>query len=85
MGLSSMTDPRQQLVQDLGVAAIKSAPPVTVAAMTLNQWVAVATIAYIALQACYLVWKWRRDSRRASAIDKLMDGPVAQPGDRAPR
>lgn len=43
--------------------AAKASPPLTVAALTLNEWVAVATIIYIALQAAYLIWKWRQGAR----------------------
>ena len=45
----------------------KSAPPVVVTAaavaenITLNEWVAIATIVYVVLQAGYLVWKWYRE------------------------
>lgn len=48
---------------------LKAAPPVTVTAwawmsgLTLNEIVALATLAYIALQIGYLVWKWIREIR----------------------
>lgn len=48
---------------ELVAAAAKSAPPVAVAGsqvifdMTLNQWVSIATIAYIVLQAVVLIRK----------------------------
>lgn len=32
-------------------------------ALTLNDWVGIATIGYVLLQAAYLVWKWRREAR----------------------
>lgn len=32
-------------------------------ALTLNQWVALCTIAYIALQAAYLARKWWREEQ----------------------
>lgn len=43
-----------------------SAPPVVatgavLAGLTLNEWVATATIAYIVLQAAYLGWKWYQE------------------------
>lgn len=31
--------------------------------ITLNELVAIATIIYIAMQASYLVWKWRREAK----------------------
>jgi hypothetical protein len=32
-------------------------------AVTLNEALALVTICYILLQAAYLIWKWRRESR----------------------
>lgn len=49
-----------------GIEAAKAAPAVAGAAastMTLNEWVAVATGIYIAIQAAYLVRKWWREER----------------------
>jgi len=49
---------------DLASEAIKAAPPiaittaVTVGGLTLNEWVAIATLLYIVLQSGWLVWKW---------------------------
>ncbi len=49
---------------------IKAAPPVAVTAvawmqgLTLTDFVALATLGYIGLQAGYLVWKWWREARR---------------------
>lgn len=53
--------------EHITVESIKATPPVAIAAgstladISLNQWVAVATIAYIALQAGYLLWKWYKE------------------------
>lgn len=50
--------------------AVKAAPPVAVVATSIasgwsiNHIVGAATIAYIVLQAGYLVWRWRRDVLR---------------------
>jgi hypothetical protein len=55
--------------QEIATEGMKSAPPVAVTAasvvqgVTLNEWVAIATIIYIALQAGYLVWKWFKEFR----------------------
>lgn len=68
------------LIQDLSTAGLKVSPPITVYALTLNEWVAVATILYLILQAGYLIWKWRTERRRARAIDEAMSGPVADFG-----
>ena len=43
--------------------ALKATPPVAVSAMTMNEWVAVATVAYIIMQALYLLRKWWREER----------------------
>ena len=46
---------------------VRSAPPVALTVMaaidaiTLNEWVAIATLAYIAMQVGYLGWKWYRE------------------------
>jgi hypothetical protein len=46
---------------------VKSAPPVVVAGtawlfgLTLNDWVAIGTLLYLALQGGFLVWKWVRE------------------------
>jgi len=49
---------------DVIAEAAKAAPPiaittaVTVGGLTLNEWVALATLLYIVLQSGWLVWKW---------------------------
>lgn len=53
------------LARDVGMAVAKTVPPVTVWALTLNEWLAVAAIIYTALQAGYLIWKWVREWRHA--------------------
>jgi uncharacterized membrane protein YfcA len=35
-----------------------------VAGLPLSDWLVLASLAFVALQAAYLVWKWRRDARR---------------------
>ena len=48
------------------IEAAKAAPAVAGAAaagITLNHWVALATVAYIVLQALYLLRKWWREER----------------------
>lgn len=49
-------------------AAAKLTPPAAVVAASaagwsLQDWMYIATIGYIVLQAAYLVWKWRRERR----------------------
>ncbi|NDD85364.1 hypothetical protein EBZ38_13965 [bacterium] len=44
--------------------AAKAAPPiaittaVTIGGLTLNEWVAIATLLYVVLQSGWLIWKW---------------------------
>lgn len=52
------------MARDVGHAVVKAVPPVTVWALTLNEWLALASIAYIALQAAYLLRKWMREEQR---------------------
>lgn len=59
-----MTATPQDIAKDVGQAVVQTAPPVTIWALTLNDWLAVASIIYIALQAVYLLAKWRRETRR---------------------
>lgn len=53
-----------ELKIDLVSEAQKTAPPVVIVAanhvtgMTLNDWVMIATLLYIGLQASWLLWKW---------------------------
>jgi hypothetical protein len=48
----------------------KSAPPVIVAGaawlfgLTLNDWVAVGTLLYLALQGGFLIWKWVKEYKK---------------------
>lgn len=41
-------------------ATISPATETTLLGLSLNTWVVMASFAFIALQAAYLVWKWRR-------------------------
>lgn len=55
---------------DLMSAAYQSAPGAAAAGgarvmgLPLSDWLVLASLAFVALQAAYLVWKWRRDARR---------------------
>jgi hypothetical protein len=57
---------------EIAQESLKATPPVTVTAvtwmsgLTLNDYVLLATLAYVALQAGYLVWKWVREIRSKS-------------------
>lgn len=59
--------------QDLATAAAHSTPGAVagsaarIGGLPLSDWVMLASIGFIALQAAYLVWKWRRDYRRDAA------------------
>lgn len=50
-------------VRDLVGATIKTSP-IAVYALTLNEWVGIATLVYIALQSAFLIWRWRREANR---------------------
>ena len=57
---------RQELAQE----AMKATPPVAVTGwawlhgLTISDFVGYATLAYIGLQAAYLVWKWWKEANR---------------------
>lgn len=55
---------------EIATEAAKGAPAVAgafAAAMTLNQWVALATGFYIVIQAAYLLRKWWREEKEYAA------------------
>lgn len=55
--------------QEVAQESLKSAPPLavtlatTMGGLTINEIVALATLAYIGLQAAYLLWKWWKEYR----------------------
>lgn len=55
---------------DIGHAVFQTAPGAAVASgarvggLPLSDWLVVASIGFIFLQASFLVWKWRRTARR---------------------
>lgn len=57
--------------QDIAGAALSVSPGAAatgvfkVWGLPLSEWLVVASLAFIALQAGYLVWKWRSDYERA--------------------
>lgn len=61
---------KHEFADAAGAAVLKTAPPVAVAtgsalgAIDMTWWVGVVTIGYIVLQGAYLIWKWRRESRK---------------------
>ena len=65
--------------QDIATAVAQVAPGAagTGAAqlfgLPLSDWAVVATIAFVALQAAYLVWKWRRDFKHEQARQELRE------------
>ena len=56
---------------EISSEAAKATPPAVVVAYgqvsgwTLNDWLIVATLGYVCLQACYLLWKWWREWHKA--------------------
>lgn len=62
-----MTD-TNQMSRDVLTAGAKAAPALavtvaTIGGLTLQDWVFIATIGYIVLQAAHLAWKWFREWR----------------------
>lgn len=73
--------PKHEL-HDVGVELLKLAPPATVAGLTLNDWVMLATLLYVILQALYLARKWmREESEWGMKIRRYMDRMLTKPGD----
>jgi uncharacterized membrane protein YfcA len=55
---------------EIATEALKGTPAVAgaaAAALTLNQWIAVATGVYIVIQAAYLLRKWWREEKEYAA------------------
>jgi hypothetical protein len=60
--------------QDVVKSAAEASPPVVYAALhifgvSLPDWVALATLAYIILQAGHLLWRWHRQAKRNGSSD----------------
>ena len=61
---------KKKMKTEVTQEAWKAAPPVAVTGwawvhgLTLSDAVAIATLAYIGLQAVYLLWKWIKEIRR---------------------
>lgn len=60
----------QPLLPQIKKVAAEGAVGGTVYGLTANEWVAVATISYITLQAAYLIWKWRKEAKSYEANAK---------------
>lgn len=55
--------------QEVAQAAIKVSPPAAVSAailfgLTLDDWVKLATLTYLAIQGGYLLWRWLQEWRK---------------------
>lgn len=49
---------------DIQIQAVKATPAVVGTAwysLTMQEWVAIATIVYIGAQFLYLIWKWHNE------------------------
>lgn len=71
---------------DIGVAAAQVAPGAVAASsarfigLPLSDWAIIATIFFVALQAAYLIWKWRRDYlREIERKEKGLPAPATSP------
>lgn len=59
-----------EVKEEAASQAVKAIPAFTAAAstmvfgLTINEVLAVCSIAFIGLQAAYLIWKWRREAKR---------------------
>ena len=59
---------RQEVIQE----AVKGAPPAVVAGtawvfgLTLNDWVAIGTLTYLALQGAFLLWRWWKEIKKGN-------------------
>lgn len=61
---------------EVNIETLKAVPAVGGAVaynLTLNEWVAVATLLYILLQIGYLMWKWRREAKAPKRRGKYSD------------
>ncbi|MBD9407245.1 hypothetical protein IB236_18030 [Acidovorax sp. ACV02] len=73
---------RESIIKAIGVETAKASPPVAVVAhQAVNGWtmshtLTALTIAYVAAQLGYLLWKWRNE--RAERIAKQAACEVAQ-------
>jgi len=57
-----------ELTQEVSNAGAKLLPPAVVSVVsasgyTLQDWVFIATIGYLILQAVHLLWKWRKEAK----------------------
>lgn len=54
----------------IAAEGLKATPPITVSVvaftqgLTISDAVGYATLAYIAMQAAYLIWRWIREARK---------------------
>lgn len=68
MGIHGSLSAEQK--HDVATAAYQAAPGAAAAGgarvmgMPLSDWLVMVSMLFVALQAAYLVWKWRRDARR---------------------
>lgn len=59
----------KDIIKDLGIEGAKASPPIAVVTAslakgwTINDTVAVITIAYLLLQMAWLVWRWRKAAK----------------------
>jgi len=72
----------KQEAQDILAEVAKAAPGITLTGLTLNEYVAVATICFIVLQALYLMRKWvREETEWGRRLKRWADKKFTQPGD----
>ncbi len=83
VGVSGRLSAQQR--EDVGNALTQTIPSIgatgvtTIFGLPLSEWVALATLIFIVLQAAHLVWKWRWAARRASRRPAARDTEAGAP------
>lgn len=55
------------MTEDIKTASLKASIGLAggaISAITLNEWVAIATIVYLCLQASHLIWIWYKEAKK---------------------
>lgn len=71
---------RESIIKVVGIEAAKASPPVAVVAhqathgWTMSHTLTALTIAYVAAQLAYLIWKWRHERAERAAKTAASEG-----------
>lgn len=83
LGVSGRLSAQQR--EDISTSVAHTIPSIgatgvtTVFGLPLSEWVAVATLVFIALQAGHLIWKWRRAAMAAMPAAAEPDTEAGEP------